>query len=56
MTFTMSAHRISTQPFGRIIGTELIHGRPVRTYRRGRVSGSHQCRTQLSLYNPKTLR
>ena len=34
MAITMSAHRNTTQPFGRIIGTELIHGRPVRAYRR----------------------
>lgn len=35
-----------------VTGTELIHGRPVRTYGRGRVCSTAGCETTLSLYNP----
>ncbi len=36
----------------RVSCTELIHGRPVSTYRRGRVCSREGCGTTLSLYNP----
>jgi hypothetical protein len=32
--------------------TELTHGRPTRTYGRGRVCAASGCRTHLSIYNP----
>lgn len=35
-----------------VAGSEVIHGRPVRTYGRGRVCSSSGCGTTLSLYNP----
>ncbi len=36
-----------------VIGSELIHGRPLRTYRPGRTCMAEGCDTRLSLYNPK---
>ncbi len=35
-----------------VTGTELIQGRPVRTYGRGRTCSTSGCETTLSLYNP----
>jgi hypothetical protein len=32
--------------------TELTHGRPTRTYGRGRVCSASGCRANLSVYNP----
>jgi hypothetical protein len=44
----------SENRFGRrgISGTELLQGRPARTYRRGRICSKADCSTILSLYNP----
>jgi hypothetical protein len=33
-------------------GTELVQGRPAKTYNRGRVCSTAGCGTTLSLYNP----
>ena len=33
-------------------GSDLVHGRPVRTYRKGRTCMVEGCDTRLSLYNP----
>lgn len=35
-----------------LAASDLIHGRPLRTYRRGRTCGVEGCDTRLSLYNP----
>jgi hypothetical protein len=41
-------------PLGRrgVAGTELVHGRPARTYGKGRVCSAAGCETTLSRYNP----
>jgi hypothetical protein len=36
----------------RVTGSDLIHGRPLRTYGRGRTCMVEGCNTRLSLYNP----
>jgi hypothetical protein len=36
-----------------VAGSDLIHGRPVRTFGQGRTCLVEGCRTRLSLYNPK---
>jgi hypothetical protein len=33
-------------------GSDLVHGRPVRTYRPGRTCRVDGCDTRLSMYNP----
>jgi hypothetical protein len=38
-----------------LAGSDLVHGRPLRTYGRGRTCVVEGCGTRLSLYNP-TLR
>jgi hypothetical protein len=35
-----------------VAGSDLVHGRPLRTYRRGRTRMVEGCDTRLSLYNP----
>jgi hypothetical protein len=35
-----------------LAGSDLVHGRPLRTYRRGRTCMVDGCETRLSLYNP----
>jgi hypothetical protein len=35
-----------------VTGSDLIHGRPLRTYGRGRTCVVEGCDTRLSLYNP----
>lgn len=41
-----------TRKIGQLSGTELVHGRPLRTYRRGRTCALEECDTRLSVYNP----
>jgi hypothetical protein len=55
---TMEAwNGIATRGGGRrVICTELIHGRPVTTYRRGRVCSREGCRTTLHRTKPIGLR
>ena len=36
----------------RVAASDLVHGRPLRTYRRGRTCTVEGCNTRLSLYNP----
>jgi hypothetical protein len=35
-----------------LAGSDLIHGRPLRTYGRGRTCMVEGCNTRLSFYNP----
>lgn len=35
-----------------VAGSDLVHGRPLRTYRRGRTCTVEGCDIRLSLYNP----
>lgn len=35
-----------------VAASDLVHGRPLRTYRRGRTCKVEGCNTRLSLYNP----
>jgi hypothetical protein len=35
-----------------VAGSDLVHGRPLRTYGRGRTCMVEGCDTRLSLYNP----
>jgi hypothetical protein len=35
-----------------VVGSDLIHGRPLRTFGRGRTCMVEGCNTRLSLYNP----
>jgi hypothetical protein len=35
-----------------VAGSDLVHGRPLRTYRRGRTCMVEGCDIRLSLYNP----
>jgi hypothetical protein len=35
-----------------VAGSDLVHGRPLRTYRGGRTCLVEGCDTRLSLYNP----
>jgi hypothetical protein len=48
----MTPSQTFTQAFGQPSGTELVHGRPVRTYGRGRTCEIENCDTRLSVYNP----
>ena len=36
-----------------VAGSDLVHGRPLRTYGPGRTCTMEGCDTRLSLYNPK---
>jgi hypothetical protein len=36
----------------RVVGSDLIHGNPLRTYRQGRTCMVEGCPTRLSRYNP----
>jgi hypothetical protein len=36
-----------------VIGSDLVHGRPLRTYQRGRTCMVEGCDIRLSVYNPK---
>ena len=38
----------------RLVGSDLVHGRPLRTYQRGRTCMVEGCDIRLSVYNPKT--
>jgi hypothetical protein len=49
MTVISFENRVGRRGFA---GTELVHGRPARTYGRGRVCSTEGCGTALSLYNP----
>jgi len=37
-----------------LAGSDLVHGRPLRTYRGGRTCMVEGCDTRLSRYNPNT--
>jgi hypothetical protein len=48
MTSSASGNRPTIQ----LSGSEMVHGRPIRTYGRGRSCEVEDCDTRLSLYNP----
>ena len=35
-----------------VFGTELLHGRPAKTYKQNRTCEVESCDTRLSVYNP----
>lgn len=47
---TTSTHM--NRPTIPLSGSEMVHGRPIRTYGRGRSCEVEDCDTRLSLYNP----
>jgi hypothetical protein len=50
----MSTHTKVGYRSRRMAGSDLVHGRPLRTYGQGRTCMVEGCDTRLSLYNPNT--
>jgi hypothetical protein len=52
MTKPMTMHSKIGYGTRLVAGSDLVHGRPLRTYGRGRMCMFEGCDTRLSLYNP----